>query len=135
MGSRSGSRYVKAVGAVGTLAVAVAACGGQGSGNSANGGGSQSGSLTIGSFSTYTGPNASLGPEQIAGCYTAASLINKAGGVLGHQTPSQALNARGGPADRGAPATQALATTSHFGRGGAPAAPWPGSGLLTRAGS
>ena len=114
MGIRSGSRYVKAVGAVGTLAVAVAACGGQGSGNSANGGGSQSGSLTIGSFSTYTGPNASLGPEQIAGCYTAASLINKAGGVLGHKATCQAIDDRGDPADGVAAATKALATTSNF---------------------
>src|SRR5260221_6758028 len=114
MGSRSGSRYVKAVGAVGPLAVAVAACGGQGSGNSANGGGSQSGSLTIGSFSTYTGPNASLGPEQIAGCYTAASLINKAGGVLGHKATCQAIDDRGDPADGVAAATKALATTSDF---------------------
>src|SRR5216684_7715842 len=114
MGIRSGSRYVMAVGAVGTLAVAVAACGGQGSGNSANGGGSQSGSLTIGSFSTYTGPNASLGPEQIAGCYTAASLINKAGGVLGHKATCQAIDDRGDPADGVAAATKALATTSNF---------------------
>src|SRR5260221_12380052 len=115
MGSRSGSRYVKAVGAVGTLAVAVAACGGQGSGNSANGGGSQSGSLTIGSFSTYTGLIDCMGQEQIAGCYTAASLSNKAGGVLGHKATCQAIDDRGDPADGVAAATKALATTSNFG--------------------
>src|SRR6266853_1567111 len=114
MGIRSGSRYVMAVGAVGSLAVVLAACGGQGSGNSANGGGSQSGSLTIGSFSTYTGPNASLGPEQIAGCYTAALLINQAGGVLGHKAVCQAIDDRGDPADGVAAASKALATTSNF---------------------
>src|SRR5258707_15528931 len=98
MGIRSGSRYVKAVGAVGTLAVAVAACRGQGRGNSANGGGSQSGSLTIGSFSTYTAPNASLVPEQIARCCTAASLSNKAGGAPCHKATGQAMDGRGAPA-------------------------------------
>src|SRR5258708_35238622 len=97
MGIRSGSRYVKAVGAVGTLAVAVAACGGQGSGNSANGGGSQSGSLTLGSFSTYTGPNASLGPGQNAGRYTPAPLLTKAGAAPGHKAPCQVLDARARP--------------------------------------
>jgi ABC-type branched-subunit amino acid transport system substrate-binding protein len=109
MGIRSGSRYAKAVGAAGTLAVALAACGSGGSS-----GGTSSGSLTIGSFSTYTGPNASLGPEQIAGCFTAASLINKAGGVLGHQAACQAIDDRGDPADGVAAATKALATTSNF---------------------
>jgi branched-chain amino acid transport system substrate-binding protein len=109
MGIRSRTRYVKAVGAAGTIAVALAACGSSGSG-----GGSQSGSLTIGSFSTYTGPNASLGPEQLAGCFTAASLINKAGGVLGHKATCQAIDDRGDPADGVAAATKALATISNF---------------------
>src|ERR1700738_402428 len=110
MGIRSGSRCAKALGAAGTLAVALAACGSGGSG----GGGTQSGSFTLGSFSTYTGPNARLGPEQIAGCYTAAYLINKAGGVLGHQAACQAIDDRGDPADGVAAATKALATTSNF---------------------
>jgi branched-chain amino acid transport system substrate-binding protein len=110
MAIRSGSRYAKAVGAAGTLAVALAACGSGGS----SGGGTSSDSFTIGSFSTYTGPNASLGPEQIAGCYAAAYLINKAGGVLGHQAACQAIDDRGDPADGVAAATKALATTSNF---------------------
>lgn len=107
---RSGNRYLTAAGAVGTIAVALAACG---NGSSATGGG-HAGALTIGSFSTYTGPNASLGPEQIAGCFTAASLINKAGGVLGHQATCQPIDDRGDPADGVAAATKALATTSNF---------------------
>jgi ABC-type branched-subunit amino acid transport system substrate-binding protein len=114
MGIQSGSRHLKTVGALGTIAVALAACGSQGSGSSASGSGGQSGPVTIGSFSTYTGPNASLGPEQIAGCYTAALLINKAGGVLGHQAACQAIDDRGDPADGVAAATKALATTSNF---------------------
>ena len=114
MGIQSGSRYLKTAGAVGTIAFALVACGGQGSGGSAGGGGSQSGAFTLGSFSTYTGPNASLGPEQIAGCYTAALLINKAGGVLGHRAGCLAIDDRGDPADGVAAATKALATTSNF---------------------
>jgi hypothetical protein len=69
--SGAGSRYLVMVAAAGTVAVVLAACGSSGSSNSAGASGGQSGgALTIGSFSTYTGPNASLGPEQIAGCYT-----------------------------------------------------------------
>jgi ABC-type branched-subunit amino acid transport system substrate-binding protein len=114
--SGAGSRYLVMVGAVGTvIAVVLAACGSSGSSNSAGGSGGQSGgAFTIGSFSTYTGPNASLGPEQIAGCYTAALLINQAGGVLGHKAVCQAIDDRGDPADGVAAATKALATTSNF---------------------
>src|SRR5258707_6138973 len=114
--SGAGRRYVVTVGAVGPLvAVVLAACGSSGSSNSAGGSGGQSGgALTIGSFSTYTGPNASLGPEQIAGCYTAAVLINQAGGVLGHKATCQAIDDRGDPADGVAAGTKALATTSNF---------------------
>lgn len=101
-----------AAGTAGTIAITLAACGGNGSGAAAGGG--HSASLTIGSFSTYTGPNASLGPEQIAGCFTAASLINKAGGVLGHHATCQAIDDRGDPADGVAAATKALATFSNF---------------------
>lgn len=114
--SGAGRRYLVTVGAVGTLvAVVLAACGSSGSSHSAGGSGGQSGgAITIGSFSTYTGPNASLGPEQIAGCYTAAVLINQAGGVLGHKATCQAIDDRGDPADGVAAATKSLATTSNF---------------------
>ena len=70
--------------------------------------------MTIGSFSTFTGPNASLGPEQIAGCWTAVELINQAGGVLGHKATCQEIDDRGDPADGVAAATKVLATTSNF---------------------
>jgi len=111
MGIQGGCRFVKTAGIVGTCAVAIAACG-SGGGSTSGGGGS--GPITIGSFSTYTGPNASLGPEQIAGCLTAAQLINQAGGVLGHHATCQAIDDRGDPADGVAAATKALATTSNF---------------------
>jgi ABC-type branched-subunit amino acid transport system substrate-binding protein len=112
MGIKGGRQVLMTAGIAGTVAVALAACG-SGSGSSSGGGG-QSGSITIGSFSTYTGPNASLGPEQIAGCYTAAVLINQAGGVLGHHATCKAIDDRGDPADGVAAATQVLATTSNF---------------------
>jgi ABC-type branched-subunit amino acid transport system substrate-binding protein len=111
MGIQGGRRFIKAFGMAGVLVVAVAACGSGGGGSS---GGGQSGSFTFGSFSTYTGPNASLGPEQVAGCYTAALLINQAGGVLGHHAACKPIDDRGDPADGVAAATQALATTSNF---------------------
>jgi ABC-type branched-subunit amino acid transport system substrate-binding protein len=107
MGIQSGRQFLKTVGLIGTAAVALAACGGGSSGG-------QQGPFTFGSFSTYTGPNASLGPEQIAGCYTAALLINKAGGVLGHRAICQVIDDRGDPADGVAAATKALANTSNF---------------------
>jgi ABC-type branched-subunit amino acid transport system substrate-binding protein len=110
MGLKGGRQVLMTVGMAGTVAMALAACG-SGSGSTSGGG---SGPITIGSFSTYTGPNASLGPEQIAGCYTAALLINQAGGVLGHHALCHAIDDRGDPADGVAAATKALATTSNF---------------------
>jgi branched-chain amino acid transport system substrate-binding protein len=96
---------------VGVVAVALAAAGCGGSSSSGSG---QPGPLTIGSFSTFTGPNASLGPEQIAGCFTAAYLINQAGGILGHRANCLVIDDKGDPADGVAAATKALATTSNF---------------------
>src|SRR6266851_8720037 len=113
--SWAGRRRMATVAAAGTVAVVLAGCGSSGSGKPASGNGAGSGgAVTIGSFSTYTGPNASLGPEQIAGCYTAALLVNQAGGILGHQAVCQAIDDRGDPADGVAAATKALATTSNF---------------------
>jgi ABC-type branched-subunit amino acid transport system substrate-binding protein len=113
--SGAGRRCLVMVATAGAVAVVVAACGSSASSNSAGGSGGQAGgNVTIGSFSTYTGPNAALGPEQIAGCYTAAVLINQAGGVLGHKAVCQAIDDRGDPADGVAAATKALATTSNF---------------------
>jgi ABC-type branched-subunit amino acid transport system substrate-binding protein len=112
MGIQSRNRYLQTVIAAGAAVLGLAACG---SGTGGGGGSSApAGPITIGSFSTYTGPNASLGPEQIAGCYTAALLINQAGGVIGHKAICQAIDDRGDPADGVAAAGKALATTSNF---------------------
>ncbi len=100
---------------LGLLSCALAACGSSPATKSSSSGGpkpaASHGDLTIGSFSTYTGPNATLGPEQVAGCYTAETLINQAGGVLGHQVRCLPIDDRGDPADGVAAASKVLATT------------------------
>lgn len=114
--------------ALGVLSASLAACGGKSSTGTAVGSppasssassstsGSASavpkGDVTIGSFSTYTGPNATLGPEQIAGCYTAAVLVNTAGGILGHHMHCTPIDDRGDPADGVSAAAQAISTQS-----------------------
>ncbi|HEV3101919.1 MAG TPA: ABC transporter substrate-binding protein [Candidatus Dormibacteraeota bacterium] len=73
------------------------------------------GPLTFGSDSSFTGPNASFGLEQVAGCYTAVSLINKSGGMFGQQVQCQIIDNRNDPADGVAAATKAVATIQNFG--------------------
>ena len=60
---------------------------------------SYSGTLTFASFNPFTGPDASFGPEMQAGCIVAVHLINKSGGVLGHQAQCVTVDTRGDPAD------------------------------------
>ena len=121
MRRHSGScrRWPAAGAVIASAALTLAACGSGGSatGNASSpshGGAGATGTLTFGSFSTFTGPNASLGPEQIAGCYTAVALINQAGGILGHKARCQVIDDRGDPADGVAAATKALATIGNF---------------------
>jgi branched-chain amino acid transport system substrate-binding protein len=73
-----------------------------------------SGTLTFASFNPFTGPDASFGPEMQAGCVVASSLINKAGGVLGHQTTCITVDTRGDPADAVPAAQKMLATTTNL---------------------
>jgi ABC-type branched-subunit amino acid transport system substrate-binding protein len=73
------------------------------------------GTLTFGSDSSFTGPNASFGLEQVAGCYTAVSLINQSGGMFGQQAQCQIIDNRNDPADGVAAATKAVATIQNFG--------------------
>jgi branched-chain amino acid transport system substrate-binding protein len=95
------------------LALVVAACG---STSSTNGGISTqpTGDITFGSDSSFTGANASFGAEQVAGCYTAVSLINQNGGILGHQVKCHVIDNRNDPADGVAAATQAVATITNL---------------------
>src|SRR5665213_1197706 len=55
--------------------------------------------LEIAIFHTYSGPNAAYGPEAAAGCFPAERIINAAGGVLGHQITCVPTDAKGDPAD------------------------------------
>ncbi len=72
------------------------------------------GTLSFASFNPFTGPDASFGPEMMAGCVPAANLINAAGGVLGHQIQCVAVDTRGDPADAVPAAQKMLATTSNL---------------------
>ncbi len=67
------------------------------------------GTLQFAQFTSFTGPNASFGPEGQAGCIPAANLINAEGGVLGHQINCLAVDTRGDPADAVPAANQVLA--------------------------
>jgi branched-chain amino acid transport system substrate-binding protein len=73
-----------------------------------------SGDIAFGSDSSFTGPNASFGSEQVAGCYTAVSLINQNGGILGHNAKCQIIDNRNDPADGVAAATKAVATITNL---------------------
>ena len=92
-------------------ALLVAACG---SSSAAATPKSYSGTLTFASFNPFTGPDASFGPEMQAGCIVAVHLINKAGGVLGHQTQCVTVDTRGDPADAVPAAQKMLATTTNL---------------------
>src|SRR5258706_3245254 len=72
------------------------------------------GMLTFAGFQPFTGPDAAFGPELMAGCFPAVSLINAAGGILGHQTQCIPVDSRGDPADAGAAANKMLATTQNL---------------------
>lgn len=75
---------------------------------------SYTGTLTFASFNPFTGPDASFGPEMQAGCIVAAHLINKGGGVLGHQVQCVTVDTRGDPADAVPAAEKMLATTQNL---------------------
>jgi branched-chain amino acid transport system substrate-binding protein len=103
------------------LCALLAACGsssgagGAGGGGSSGGGGSAgSGALTIADFSPFSGPNATYGFLEQAGCAAAVKLINQQGGVMGHQLNCQIVDSRGDPADAVPAAQQMLATTSNL---------------------
>lgn len=95
-------------------ALVIAACGGSSSGSGTSLATQPTGDITFGSDSSFTGPNASFGAEQVAGCYTAVSLIDANGGILGHQVKCQIIDNRNDPADGVAAATKAVATITNF---------------------
>jgi ABC-type branched-subunit amino acid transport system substrate-binding protein len=75
-------------------------------------GGTAGGGLAFAAFNPFSGPDASFGPEQLAGCTAAASQIDAAGGILGKQVSCKVADSRGDPADAVPAAEQLIATTS-----------------------
>ncbi len=66
-------------------------------------------------FNPFSGPDASFGPEQNAGCVPAAKAIVAAGGILKHtQIGCSVADSRGDPADAVPAAQQLIASTSHL---------------------
>jgi len=93
------------------LAMVIAACGSTTQSATPK---SYTGTLTFASFNPFTGPDASFGPEMAAGCIVAVHLINKSGGVLGHQTQCITVDTRGDPADAVPAAQKMIATTTNL---------------------
>jgi branched-chain amino acid transport system substrate-binding protein len=96
------------VAAATVLAVSAAACSSSQTGSVTNS------TLTVAAFNPFTGPDASYGPEMMAGCYTAAAAVNAAGGVLGNKVVCAIDDTRGDPADAVTAGAKMLATTSHL---------------------
>jgi branched-chain amino acid transport system substrate-binding protein len=89
--------------AYGVVAVLVAALAGCSSGGSST--------LTIANFDPFSGPNATYGFTEQAGCVPAVNLINAAGGILGKTLTCKIVDDRGDPADAVPAAQKLLATT------------------------
>jgi branched-chain amino acid transport system substrate-binding protein len=102
-----------ALAAVAAVAVAVAGCGSSSS-TAANGSAKDTGtnSLVYVAFNPFSGPDASFGPEEMAGCIPAAAAIQAAGGILNHKSIScKSVDSRGDPADAVPAAESLIATT------------------------
>jgi ABC-type branched-subunit amino acid transport system substrate-binding protein len=110
----SRTRLFGAAGLTVIFAVVLVACGSSGgtSSSSSSGGGKGSGTLVVGAFNPFSGPDASFGPEMVSGAVPAANAINQAGGVLGRKLTVQEVDTRGDPADAVPAANKMIATTS-----------------------
>lgn len=94
---------------VGVMAV-VAGCGSSAPAGKAI----KSGPINIGVVAPFSGPAAEFGTLLSAPCDAATSLINQAGGVLGHKVQCTAVDDTGDPADAVPNVTRAIATVSNF---------------------
>lgn len=92
------------------LALAISACGASGQGAPRT----MTGTLVIGNFNSFSGPNADFGPEQYAGCYAAIQLINHAGGALGHSLDCVKVDSQGEPVAGELAARTMLASTPNL---------------------
>jgi branched-chain amino acid transport system substrate-binding protein len=96
---------------VAILGAALASCG---SGGGGGGGSSKGATLNIADFSPFSGPNATYGFLEQAGCAAGVNLIDQEGGVMGHKLNCQIVDSRGDPADAVPAAQQMLATMSNL---------------------
>jgi ABC-type branched-subunit amino acid transport system substrate-binding protein len=96
------------VAAAAVLAVSAAAC------SSSQTSAVTHSTLTVAAFNPFTGPDASFGPEMMAGCLSAAAEVNAAGGVLSNKVACTSVDTRGDPADAVTAAAKMLATTPHL---------------------
>ncbi len=76
--------------------------------------GASSGVLKIAAIAPLSGATATLGKIMEGPCAGAVTVVNKAGGVLGHKLVCYPVNDLGDPADAVANVSRALATTSNI---------------------
>lgn len=103
-------RLLAATSAAALLAVGTAACGSSSNSGASGGGGGSHGTLNVVVFEGFSGANAAFGPESMDPCLAATSLINGAGGVMGHTMKCVASDSRGDPADAVPQAGKVVAT-------------------------
>ena len=72
------------------------------------------GTVVIPDLSSFSGPDASLGPGFLAGCYSATWVINNNGGVNGKKIQCKVFDTRGDPADAVPAARQMFASTPNI---------------------
>jgi branched-chain amino acid transport system substrate-binding protein len=82
--------------------------------SSAQPGAAQNSTLTVAVFNPFTGQDQSFGPEAMAGCQAAATVINAAGGVLTRKMACEGVDTQGNPADGVTGGAKMLATISHM---------------------
>jgi ABC-type branched-subunit amino acid transport system substrate-binding protein len=93
---------------IAAAAIALSGCGGSSAGATPHA------TLTIANFDPFSGPNASYGYLEQAGCVAATHLINATGGADGHKLNCLIVDSRGDPADAVPAAQKMLATTSNL---------------------
>ncbi|MGH9066817.1 MAG: ABC transporter substrate-binding protein [Acidimicrobiales bacterium] len=86
--------------AAGTGSTAASSSSASSSPSSTSSNGAPSGTtLDIANFLPFSGADAAFGPLGLSGCYPAVSLINAAGGAMGHHFKCTSMDSRGDPVD------------------------------------